>query len=214
MSIRAHTLKLSVTHEVTVLSSSAPVPKALFAFARRLVASGDSDAAIAVPHGSSGQAILKRVGETNEVRGLMLSEASDRESGVALCEDLAFWARAPFTLGQPIEASLERSMAGRPEWSVGLSASPLASLRRSGAPASPPHHAAQNRPSPVSTLGPMAPVIRIEPATVARLEDRVTSQPLLPNRMVRACAFVALGAVGFLAAVLAARAALGAGGAT
>ena len=202
MSIHAHTFKLIVTHECTVRSSSAPVPNELLLAARKLVASGASDAAIAVPFASSGQAILKRVGDTSEVRGIMMAAVVTRDSGIALCEDLSFWARSAFTLGKPIDSGLETSSAGEAAWSVGLPVSPFAREGRVDARVS-----LASQPLARSSLE--------DPQVFTAVIDHPESaHELLPQGVVRACAFVTIGAVSFLLAVLAARAALGDGGAT
>ena len=202
MSIHAHTFKLIVTHECTVRSSSAPVPNELLLAARKLVSFGATDAAMAVPFGSSGQAILKRVGDTSEVRGIMMAAVVGSDAGIALCEDLSFWARSAFTLGKPLDSGLDASFAAEADWSVGLPPSPFAREGRFDAQVSmasrPVAHASMEN-SEVFT---------------AVIEHPECAHELLPQGVVRACAFVTIGAVSFLLAVLAARAALGDGGAT
>ena len=200
MSIRAHTFKLIVNHDVKALASSAPVSKEIFAFAYQLVAKGESGAAVAVPVGLNGQAILKRVGETNEVRGITINTVADEGSSRALCDDLAFWSRSSFTLGRFIDAPLDPSEGSEARWSVGLPvlAPTRATMTDTRVPfvAPPSAQIAARQPEPTSL---------IKRVVQAESETASSSQQLFPQHMIRVCAFVMFGAMGFLAVVLAVR---------
>lgn len=117
--------------------------------ARAIVANGEAEAGMGLPLPTGGHAVLRRIGGTDEVRGVLLPEPSDREAILHLLANARFWSNTAFTLARRVPIDLRRGQARAPEsWTYLFRTSPAgftpidepdssAPMARPTAPASP-----------------------------------------------------------------------------
>lgn len=125
--IRAHTFRFRTDLDTEIVSSRKPlspsVEQRIRLVANRIVLDGSADSAVSIQI-DGGQAIMRRIGDSGEVRGLIVGGTVSKESGIQLVADLGFWSRAAFLMTTMIDAPLTAATDADIAWSVGMPAAP------------------------------------------------------------------------------------------
>ncbi len=125
--IRAHTFRFRTDYDTEIVSSRKPlspsVEQRIRLVANRIVLDGSADSAVSIQI-DGGQAIMRRIGDSGEVRGLIVGGTVSKESGIQLVADLGFWSRAAFLMTTMIDAPLTAATDAAIAWSVGMPAAP------------------------------------------------------------------------------------------
>ena len=125
--IRAHTFRFRTDLDTEIVSSRKPlspsVEQRIRMVANRIVLDGSADSAVSIQI-DGGQAIMRRIGDSGEVRGLIVGGTVSKESGIQLVADLGFWSRAAFLMTTMIDAPLTAATDADIAWSVGMPAAP------------------------------------------------------------------------------------------
>ncbi len=212
--IRAHTFRFRTDLDTEIVSSRKPlspsVEQRIRLVANRIVLDGSADSAVSIQI-DGGQAIMRRIGDSDEVRGLIVGGTVSKESGIHLVADLGFWSRSAFLMTTMIDAPLTAATDADIAWSVGMPTAPpvappvaqqvaqqvpeIGSVTRAAKPAPRTSQSVQANWRQESARDVLVPVGN--DAAVADIGESIEAEEI-PLWVMTSCAAMTAGAVVFL----------------